>query len=373
MPETTRAENSTAHLLFAEAAVEALDATKTHPAKFKRLLQRSSLPEMVNGRRVVIKMHLGSDIGFTTIHPLFVRILIGEIRNAGASSVAVIDGNPPANGIPRGLTEETLGAPVRSCFGPGGNEFAPQPIGFGSLDEVLFGQTALDADVFVSLAHVKGHGACGFGGALKNIAMGTVPVQSRQKMHRLEGGHIYDAKKCSFCLKCFRSCPNNAIQVNREQRSISFFHHHCTYCQHCVLACPEAAIVMSERKFEDFARGMAMVTNAFLDRYAADRAFFINVLANITMYCDCWGFSSPSLVPDIGILAGQDLAAVDTASLDLIRTENLLPNGLPRNRSALGPGGHLFEKIHGKNPYLMLEYLREARPSALRYEMETVA
>jgi uncharacterized protein len=95
------------------------------------------------------------------------------------------------------------------------------------------------------------------------------------------------------------------------------------------------------------------------------------VLTNITMYCVCWGFSSPSLVPDIGILAGEDIAAIDTASLDLVKTENLLPNGLPKNRS-LGEGKHLFEKIHGKDPYIMLSYLREYYPCTPRYEIETV-
>ena len=372
MPETTSGENSSASILFADAAVECLEASRTLPAKFQRMLKRSNLDTMVAGHRVVIKMHLGSDIGFTTIHPLFVRLLVKEVSEAGARSVAVIDGNPPRNGIPRGLTPEVIGCPVLSCFGPGGDEFIPRRIDFGSLDEVLFGREALEAEVFISLAHVKGHGACGFGGALKNIAMGTVPPQSRRKLHQLEGGIVYDAKKCSFCLKCFKSCPNDAIKIDREQRVISFFYHHCTYCRHCVMACPEGAISMSERKFEDFAKGMALVTRSFLETFPADRLFFINVLTNITMYCDCWGFSSPPLVPDIGILAGRDIVAIDTASLDLIKTENLIPNGLPKNRPALREGAHLFEKIHGKDPYLMLRYLAGMYPAAQGYTLEMV-
>ena len=71
-------------------------------------------------------------------------------------------------------------------------------------------------------------------------------------------------------------------------------------------------------------------------------------------------------------LAGRDIAAIDTASLDLIRTEDLIPNGLPKNRQELGEGVHLFEKIHGKNPYLMLRYLREIYPGAKKYVLEMV-
>ena len=373
MADSTKSALLPAPILFADAAVEALEASKTLPAKFTRMLARSDLNKLVSGRRVVIKMHLGSDIGFTTIHPLFVRILVKAVNEAGAASVAIIDGNPPENGIPRGLTKEVIGCPVKYCFGEDGNDLIPHRIDYLSFDEALFGKTALDADVFISLAHVKAHGACGFGGSLKNIAMGTIPPLTRQKLHRLEGGHTYDPSSCTFCLKCYNSCPNGAINIDREKRTISFFYHHCTYCQHCLMACPEGAITMHDRRFKDFARGMALVTDAFLNRYAPDRLFFINVLTNITMYCDCWGFSSPPLVPDVGILAGRDIAAIDTASLDLIKTENLIPGGLPKNRPNLGEGNHLFEKIHGKNPYLMLEYLEEVYPCTGNYSLEEVA
>ena len=35
-----------------------------------------------------------------------------------------------------------------------------------------FGRAVMDADVFISLTHFKGHEATGFGGAIKNIGMG---------------------------------------------------------------------------------------------------------------------------------------------------------------------------------------------------------
>ena len=36
----------------------------------------------------------------------------------------------------------------------------------------LIGHAIMDADIFISLSHFKGHEATGFGGALKNIGMG---------------------------------------------------------------------------------------------------------------------------------------------------------------------------------------------------------
>ena len=230
----------------------------------------------------------------------------------------------------------------------------------------------VDADALIDLSHVKGHGDCGFGGSLKNIAMGTVPRETRSKIHLLEGGLTLDRDRCKYCLKCFKACPNNAIWKDDEKKEITFFFHHCTYCQHCEMVCPEEAIKMEDRKFKDFSRGMAFVTAAFLKKFKPKNLLFINFLTNITMYCDCWEFSSPSLVPDIGILVGTDIAAIETASLDMIKTENLLSGGLPKDRDTLGEGKHLFEKIHAKDPYLMIEYLQEYYPCTNKYVIEEV-
>ncbi|MBN1293223.1 MAG: DUF362 domain-containing protein [Candidatus Latescibacteria bacterium] len=363
--------NSKADLLFADAAVESLEADKTLPAKFKRMLIKSKLPQKVKDKTVTVKMHLGGGIGYTTIHPVFVRILVDVIKDGGAKSIKIIDGKAQ-NGLARGYTQEVLGCPVVSCFGETGKYYYPEHIGFESLDEALFSGEAIDSDFFIDLAHIKGHGDCGFGGALKNIAMGTVPTETRRKIHRLEGGLTIDSEKCIYCLKCFKACPNEAIWKNDEKKEISFFFHNCTYCQHCVMICPEDAIAMEDRTFEDFSHGMAHVTAAFLKKFKPENLFFINFLTNITMYCDCWEFSSPSLVPDIGILAGTDIAAIETASLDMIKTENLLPNGLPKNRNTIGEGKHLFEKIHAKDPYLMIDFLKQYYPCTTDYEVKEI-
>jgi uncharacterized protein len=362
--------NGKAVLFFAEAAVENLEAEKTLPAKFKRILKKCNLSEKVNGKTAAIKMHLGDNIGFTTIHPVFVRILVEALTEAGAKSIKVIDGKAQ-NGIARGYTREVLGCPVVSCFGESGKYIYPEKIGFKDLDVALLSGEALDSDVFIDLSHVKGHGTCGFGGALKNIAMGLVPPETRSKLHQLEGGITIDTSKCVFCLKCAEACPNSAIHPDKEKKVIEIFHHHCTYCQHCVMICPQGAVTMEDRQFRDFSRGMAQVTAAALKKFEPENLLFINFLTNITIYCDCWGFSSPSIVPDIGILAGEDIAAIDTASLDMIKAENLLPGGLPKNRK-LGEGRHLFEQIHGKDPYVMLEFLKEYYPCTSEYELNLV-
>jgi uncharacterized protein len=244
-----------------------------------------------------------------------------------------------------------------------------EKIGYKTLDAVDFGGEALHSDFLIDLSHVKGHGACGFGGALKNIAMGVTHPSSRGKLHGLEGGLTYNEGACTYCLRCFKECKNNAIRRDDEKKRVSFFFHNCTFCQHCVMICPEKSIKMENRKFTDFAEGMAQVTAAFLHHFKPEQLLFINVLTQITMYCDCWGMTTPALVPDVGILASDDIVGIETASLDLIRTENLLPNGLPKGRALMKTKGHLFEKLHGKDPYEMIRRLQHHYAGNERYEL----
>ncbi|MCP4724735.1 MAG: 4Fe-4S ferredoxin, partial [bacterium] len=77
-------------------------------------------------------------------------------------------------------------------------------------------------------------------------------------------------------------------------------------------------------------------------------------------------------VPDIGITASDDIAAVETASLDMIKTEDLIPNGMPGNRELLDEGDHLFERIHAKDPYHMLRELEKIYDCSSNYTLKEV-
>jgi uncharacterized Fe-S center protein len=341
-------------IFFADARARRLQADATLPAKFQRMLDMAELAHTVNGKRVCIKMHVGGNLGYTTIHPFFVRLLVDKVRDAGAADVFVADCR--TEGCERrGYTSQTIGCDIIDLFREDRPELTNFPIGFRHLDEALISTDVLEADVMLVFSHFKGHGACGFGGACKNIAMGLTPPETRGKMHSLEGGIEWDGTRCTRCGKCVQECPNDANKFN-EHGEYEIFFHNCTYCQHCIMVCPEEALTLTERTFEDFQEGMARVVSSVLDHFDRDNLFFINVLLNITIYCDCWGMSTPALVPDVGITAGRDAAVIDRASLDLIEAEKLLENGLPDNRE-LAKGDHLFEQIHGKDPYLITRLL----------------
>ena len=69
--------------------------------------------------------------------------------------------------------------------------------------------------------------------------------------------------------------------------------------------------------------------------------------------------TTPSLVPDIGILSGWDMVSVEQASVDAIKMENLIPEGIPQGME-LRSEGHLFYRLHGKDPYVQIEKLQDA-------------
>ncbi|MCX7030827.1 MAG: DUF362 domain-containing protein [Spirochaetes bacterium] len=347
-----------ADILFARWAAATMEQKNSIGAKWDRLLERLDIPSAVRNRRTAIKVHLGGGFGFTTVHPFFVRRLVSAVKAAGASDVFVTDiASDVASAVERGYTAEVLGCRIVPCAGEKEDRVVPKPIDppYRALSEVRLASEIVEAEALVDLSHVKGHGACAFGGASKNLSMGCVDQWTRRALHGIEGGLAWDRDACTHCKTCAEHCPNSAISFAKNG-TFEVFYHNCKLCQHCVLICPEHAISVVGGGYRFFQRGMALSAGEVLKTFARDAVRFISVLSSVTIFCDCWGLSTPSLVPDIGILAGRDIVAIEQATLDLIRTEDLIPGSLPPGWE-LGPTGHLFERIHRKDPYAVVEEL----------------
>lgn len=355
---------------LAGAGVAKLEADSTLPAKFKRLLARFPLAEMAAGQVVAVKMHLGGNLGYTTIHPFFVRLLVAALREAGSRPFITDIAWTVPTAKERGYTEEVTGAPVYAATGLKDRYHYPHAVSYKTLSEVQVAGYIEDADVLINLSHVKGHGACGYGGACKNLAMGCVTGKTRADLHALEGGLRWEADKCTHCKMCIDACRYGANRFT-DEGEYRIFYHHCVYCQHCANACPQKAITLSAESFLVFQEGMALATRTVLDTFAPDKVLHINFLTEITMFCDCWGFSTPSLVPDIGIAASTDLVALEQACLDLIKNEDFIPGSLPKDRR-LVEGGHLLERIHAKDPFVQVKALERHGVGSRAYELVEV-
>jgi hypothetical protein len=344
---------STVH--FAPAKVKRLSAEDTLPAKFQRMLEKIDLKSMFDDRRVAIKMHVGGHLGYSTIHPVFIRSLVSAVKAAGGWPF-LTDGSFAVPGAAaRGYTQEVLGAPIYPIAGAQDKYFYARPVDYRSLEKVHVAGNVADADAMIVLSHGKGHGQCGFGGAIKNIAMGCVTEETRGWIHGLMDTEFsWNAEACTHCYLCRENCPGGAIKFN-DKDEFQVFSHHCRYCMHCVDSCPADAITINLEGIRYFQEGMARTTKAVLDMFEPNRVYYVTCMMNITPLCDCWGFTTPSLVPDIGIMASDDIVAIEQASIDSIDAKNYIPGSLPEQVKMTDSDEHLLKRIWGKDPYLQVE------------------
>jgi len=332
------------------------------------MLDKTEIKDVVKNKLTVIKMHLGRNIGYSTIHPLFIKILVDKLKEYGAK--VYITDQTVKGARARGYTEEYLGVPIVDSCGVTGKYYYEKYVDYKTFKNVDIAGHIHDAEAMIVLSHVKGHGACGYGGACKNIAMGCVTDRTRRQIHGLEGGVEWDENLCIHCNLCINSCNHDANSFNKQNK-YEIFYHNCTYCQHCVKVCPTSALKMNDNRFDDFQKGMAICTNEVLKVFDPNCVFYINFLVNITALCDCWGFTTPYLVPDIGIMYSKDIVAIEKASLDAIKVENLIPAGVPKGHK-LGEKGHLFERLHYKDPFIQLGELEKLGLGIREYEIEEV-
>jgi len=358
---------------FAGIRMRDVSADASLPAKYGRMLDRFPLKAMFEGKRTAIKMHVGGGVGFSTIHPLFVRMLVQKLREAGASPF-ITDGSFSREAITaRGYTQEVVGAQFIPAAGVQDKYFYPVEVDYRGLKRLELCGNIVDADALVDLSHFKAHGHAVFGGAIKNLGMGCVTTRTRGAIHQLVTAELHwDSEACVHCRQCVEGCPTGAARFD-EQDNFTIFFHDCIYCHHCVISCPEHAISFDDRSIYYFHCGLATAAREVLNRFDAENVLFINVLLSITSFCDCWGFTTPSIVPDIGILASRSIMPIEKASVDMIKEDDFIEGSLPghvQRRPELG--GHLLKQIWGKDPYDQIRAGEEMGLGSADYEIEEV-
>src|SRR5512133_1136510 len=95
-----------------------LTAKESLPAKLDLILERVHLRDRVKGETVCLKLHVGNYIGYSVIHPVFVRKVVQAIKDGGGKPfVADVEGDV-AGCETRGYTAEGLCCPVYPVAGP---------------------------------------------------------------------------------------------------------------------------------------------------------------------------------------------------------------------------------------------------------------
>lgn len=123
------------------------------PAKFGRLIDKTGMEEVVKDKWTVIKMHLGRQIGYSTIHPLFVKNLINKLKGYGVK--VYITDNDVLGAKDRGYSEDYLGVPIVSACGVNGKYYYEKRIDYKTFTNVDIAGNVHDAEVMINLSRVK--------------------------------------------------------------------------------------------------------------------------------------------------------------------------------------------------------------------------
>jgi len=103
---------------FGSAKQKKLEANETLPIKLDVILERLNIKDRVKDESVCIKMHLGGHVGYSTIHPVFVRRVVQAVKEGGGNPFVCDTPGAVLSAHTRGYTQETLGCPIVFASGP---------------------------------------------------------------------------------------------------------------------------------------------------------------------------------------------------------------------------------------------------------------
>jgi uncharacterized Fe-S center protein len=301
------------------------------------------LSQFKKGSFVGIKMTIGDKKSTGYIKPEVVSLLVKKLRKQGAKPF-VFDTNVIYKGqrqnavdhltlaYNKGFTPGKLGCPYIIADGVFGSDSVAIKVDSDGISEIKVPSLVKVLEDLIVLSHVTGHMMSGYAGAIKNVAMGMASRAGKQVQHS-SLKPVIDADKCTLCGTCIEMCPVSAISELRGRAYINF--DHCVGCGECIAACKLDAVVINWQ--EDplvFIERMTDYANGILSKIK--RKVFINFATDITLECDCICGDDHRIVDDIGVLASEDILAVDKACYDMLTGE----------RDILSRGGKLNAHLH---------------------------
>lgn len=178
------------------------------------------------------------------------------------------------------------------------------------IKKTFVGENYKNYDSYLILSHFKGHGMAGFGGALKNMAIGMASANGKMWVHT--AGSSDDLGNFALCF----STPQN-----------------------------------------DFLESMADACGAILSD-KGDNILYVSVMNNLSVDCDCASNPADPTMANIGILASTDPVALDQACVDLIY--------------AAHDGHDLIKRMEEKNGQQILVHAAELGLGSREYELVSI-
>ena len=236
------------------------------PESLIRLYYKISAGKNLSGN-VMVKISTGEPGGHNFLQPSLIGPLVNVVHGT------ICDANT-AYGGPRSTTESHYQvmkdhgfadiAPVDVLDGDGEIEI---PVNNGyHLKTLPVGSHNSNYGTFLILTHFKGHAMAGFGGAMKNIAIGMASARGKAIVH-------------------------SAGKSETE-----------------VMGHPQ----------QPFLQSMVDSVKASIDYGGRENFLYINVANNLSVDCDCDAHPADPTMKDIGVFASTDPLAIDQACIDAV-------------------------------------------------------
>lgn len=222
----------------------------------------------LNGR-VAVKISTGEPGGHNFLSPMLIASLVGHVKGTIVECNTAYEGKRNTTDAHMEAIKQHGFLDIAACDIMDADGDMPIPVKGGKhLMSNRVGTHLDNYDSFLILSHFKGHAMAGFGGALKNVAIGMASSKGKIMVHTggksLEPKDIFTADKTLFL------------------------------------------------------ESMADAVKSVLDHKGWDNFLYINVANNLSVDCDCDAHPADPCMADIGIFASTDPVAVDQACLDAV-------------------------------------------------------
>ena len=326
--------------------------------KLQRLIKKAGITDIdMDGKFVAIKMHFGELGNLSYLRPNYAKAVADVVKECGGKPF-LTDCNTLYPGSRKNALEHldcaningfntiTTGCQIIIGDGLRGTDDITVPVRNGEYcKEAYIGRAVMDADIFISLTHFKGHESTGFGGAIKNIGMGCGSRAGKMQQHN-SGKPIVHDDLCRGCRRCAKECGSDAITYENGKAIIH--QDICKGCGRCIGACAFDAIENQNWDANEIlGRKMAEYSQAVCD---GRPTFHISLVRDISPNCDCHGENDAPILPDVGIFASFDPVALDQACVDACLHATPMPNSQLSDNLADPHWHHHHDNFLDSNP-----------------------
>ncbi|MDR0408938.1 MAG: DUF362 domain-containing protein [Spirochaetaceae bacterium] len=293
--------------------------------KLERLITEAGIDGIeFENKYTAIKIHFGEPGNLAFLRPNFSKVVADHIKRRGGrpflTDCATLYTGKRNNALAHmdaafenGYTPFSTGVQNIIADGLKGTDDVEVPVAGGEYCKTaLIGRAIMDADILISLNHFKGHEIASFGGAIKNIGMGSGSRAGKMQMHN-DGKPEVSDKKCVSCKQCNKVCAHGAISYGADKKA-RIDHEKCVGCGRCIGVCTYHAIAnRTDSGSVKLNCKMAEYAKAVLE---GRPNFHVSIINQVSPYCDCHGENDAAIIPDIGMFASFDPVALDKACLD---------------------------------------------------------